>query len=58
MYSLLVFNESEMPLIEYTKTVNSTVSLVAAISNIQKLYNAGEYYKIQFVTCSAKAAQA
>ena len=58
MYSLLVFNESEMPLIEYTKTVNSTVSLVAAISNIQKLYNAGGYYKIQFVTCSAKAAQA
>ena len=54
VYSLLVFNESEMPLIEYTKTVNSTVSLVAAISNIQKLYNAGGCYKIQFVTCSAK----
>ena len=26
---------SQMPLIEYTKTVNSTASLVAAISNIQ-----------------------
>ena len=46
--SLLVFNESQMPLIEYTKTVSSTASLVAAISNIQKSYNTGGYYKIQF----------
>ena len=38
MYSLLVFNESQMSLIEYSKTVNSTASLVAAISNIQKSY--------------------
>ena len=55
VYSLLVCNDSQMPLIEYTKTVNSTASLVAAISNIKKLYNAGGYDKIQFVTCSAKA---
>ena len=55
VYSLLLFNESQLPLIEYTKTVNSTASLVAAISNIQKLHNAGGYYKIQFITCSAKA---
>ena len=48
MYSLLVFNESQMPLIEYTKTINSIASLVVAISNIQKIYNAGEYYKIRF----------
>ena len=38
VYSLLLFNESQQPLIEYTKTVNSTASLVAAISNIQKLH--------------------
>ena len=55
VYSLLLFNESQQPLIEYTKTVNSTASLVVAISNIQKLHNAGGYYKIQFITCSAKA---
>ena len=55
VYSLLLFNESQLPLIEYTKTVNSTASLVAAISNIQKLHDAGGYYKIQFITCSAKA---
>ena len=35
VYSLLLFNESQLPLIEYTKTVNSTASLVVAISNIQ-----------------------
>ena len=46
-----------MPLIEYTKTINSTTSLVVAISNNQKIYNVGEYYKIQFVTCSAKAVE-
>ena len=46
-----------MPLIEYTKTINSTASLVVAISNIQKIFNAGESYKIQFVTCSAKAVE-
>ena len=57
MYSLLVLNESQMPLIEYTKTINSTTSLIVAISNIQKIYNVGEYYKIQFVTCSAKAVE-
>ena len=51
VYSLLVFNESQMPLVECTKTIKSTASLVAAISNIQKIYNVGEYYKIQFVTC-------
>ena len=39
VYSLLIFNGSQMPLIEYTKTVNSTASLFAAISNIQKSYN-------------------
>ena len=55
VYSLLVFTESQLPLIEYTKTVNSTASLVAAISNIQKLHNTGGYNKIQFITCSAKA---
>ena len=55
VYSLLLFNESQLPLIEYTKTVNSTASLVAAISNIQKLHDAEGYYKIQFITCSAKA---
>ena len=44
-------------LIEYTKTINSTASLVPAVSNIPKIYNAGEYYKIQFVTCSAKAVE-
>ena len=55
VYSLLLFNESQQPLIEYTKTVNSTASLVVAISNIQKLHNAVGYYKIQFITCSAKA---
>ena len=55
VYSLLLFNESQLPLIEYAKTVNSTASLVAAISNIQKLHNAGGYNKIQFITCSAKA---
>ena len=55
VYSLLLFNESQQPLIEYNKTVNSTTSLVVAISNIQKLHNAGGYYKIQFITCSAKA---
>ena len=38
VYSLLLFNESQQPLIEYTKTVNSTASLVAAIGNIQKLH--------------------
>ena len=57
VYSLLVLNESQMPLIEYTKTINSTTSLIVAISNIQKIYNVGEYYKIQFVTCSAKAVE-
>ena len=55
MYSLLVFNESQMPLIEYTKTVNSTASLVAAIGNIQNSFISGGYYKIQFVTCSPNA---
>ena len=55
VYSLLLFNESQLPLIEYTKTVNSTASLVVAISNIKKLHNAGGYYKIKFRTCSAKA---
>ena len=45
VYSLLVLNESQMPLIEYTKTINSTASPVVAISNIKKMYNAGEYYK-------------
>ena len=54
VYSLLLFNESQLPLIEYTKTVNNTASLVVAISNIKKLHNAGGYYKIQFITCSAK----
>ena len=39
VHSLLIFNESQMPLIEYNKTVNSTASLFAAISNIQKSYN-------------------
>ena len=38
VYSLLLFNKSQQPLIEYTKTVNSTASFVAAISNIQKLH--------------------
>ena len=57
MYSLLIFNESQMPVIEYTKTINSTASLVAAISNVPKVYNAREYYKIQFVTCSAEAVE-
>ena len=47
VYSLLLFNESQLPLIEYTKTINSTASLVVAISNIKKLHNAGGYYKIQ-----------
>ena len=43
MYSLLVFHENQMPLIEYTKTINSIIiaSFVVAISNIQKIYNAG-----------------
>ena len=36
VHSLWVFNESQMPLIEYTKTINSTASLIAAISNIKK----------------------
>ena len=55
--SLLVFNESQMPLIEYTKTINSTASLVVAISNIPKNIHSGEYYKIQSVTCSTKAVE-
>ena len=35
VYFLLVCNESRMALIEYTKTVNSTASLVVAISSIK-----------------------
>ena len=38
-------NESQIPLIEYSKTTSNTASLVAAIS------------KIQFVTHSAKAVE-
>ena len=36
VYSLLAFIESQIALIEYTKTINSTASLVAAIS--KKIY--------------------
>ena len=32
LYSLLAFDESQIPLIEYSKTTNSTAPLVAAIS--------------------------
>ena len=46
-----------MPVIEYTKTINSTASLVAAISNIKKIYVTLESYKFQFATCSAKAVE-
>ena len=56
IYFLLLFNKSQLPLIEYNKT-NGTASLVAAINNIQKLHNAGGYYKIQFIRCSAKAVR-
>ena len=49
-------NESQIPLIEYSKTTNSTASVVAAISK-KIIYIAGERYKIRFVTCSAKAVE-
>ena len=51
MYSLLVYIYKNKT-IQYTRTINSTASLVEAISSIQKEFKSTGHYKIQFVTCS------
>ena len=52
MYSLLVYNESHIQTIQYTKSINGTASLVEAVSTIQKECKSTGHYKIQFVSCS------
>ena len=52
MYSLLVYNENHIQLIQYTKNINGTASHVEAISCIQKKYKSAGHYKIKFVSCS------
>ena len=52
MYSLLVYNENHIQTIQYTKSINGTVSLVEAVSSIKKEYKSTGHRKIQFVSCS------
>jgi len=48
--------KSNIPLIEYSKTINSAASLNCCCHQQKIIYNAGEYYK-SFVTYSAKAVE-
>ena len=54
MYSLLNFNQSRTPPIQYTKNINGTSFLVEVIGNIQKQFHCAEHYKIRFLSCSCK----
>jgi len=55
VYSLLVYDESQMTPIQYTKNINGIACLVKAIRNAQKTYHSAEHYQIQFVSCSTKS---
>ena len=56
VYSLLIYDESQMTPIQYTKKINGIACLVKAIRNVQKTYHSAEHYQIQFVSCSTKSA--
>ena len=46
LYSLLNFNESQIPPIQYSKNIIGAACLVEAIGSIQKQYQSAEHYKI------------
>ena len=52
MYSCLTYNESQVPQIQFIKSINSIASLVEVISTIQKKNQFTEHYEIQFLCCS------
>ena len=55
VYSLLVYDESQMTPIQYTKNIYGIACLVKAIRNVQITYHSAEHYQIQFVSCSTKS---
>jgi len=55
VYSLLVYDESQMTPIQYTKNINGIACIVKAIRNVQKTYHSAEHYQIQFVSCLTKS---
>lgn len=54
VYSLLTYDESQVPPMQYIKSIKGTDSLVRSISNIQRKYQSTEHYEIQFVSCLCK----
>jgi len=48
LYSLLVYDGNHVTLIQHTKNISGTASVVEAISKIQKEYKSPGHYKIQF----------
>ena len=53
-YSLLVYNESHIPLIQFTKCINGIPSIVDVICKIQNEHRSSGQYTIQFVKSSCK----
>ena len=53
-YSLLVYTESHIPQIQFTKCGNGISSLVDVICKIQSEHRSKGQYTIQFVSCSCK----
>ena len=54
VYSLLVYNESHIPLIQFTKCINGIPSIVDVICKIQNEHRSSGQYTIQFVKSSCK----
>ena len=54
VYSLLVYNESHIPSIQFTKCIHSIPSLVDVICQTQSEHRSSVQYTIQFATCSCK----
>ena len=54
VYSSLVYSESHIPPIQFTKCINGIPSLVDVICKIQSEHRSSGQYTIQFVTCSWK----
>ena len=53
-YSLLVYNESHIPLIQFIKCINGIPSIVDVICKIQNEHRSSGQYTIQFVKSSCK----
>ena len=54
MYSTSTYDESQVPPIQFIKSINNIASLVEVICTIQKKNQLTEHYEIQFLCCSRK----